>query len=184
MTLFPTQNTWSELQDLLQELGPRDLYTIGDLENAGQFLFQHTYSRRYLQETARLYALVLGQTLESRARRNFNELLLTPAQFTGLLSLFREARATSFSITDLLTQWRQQEVRSPRDEPSAEGAGMTMAELGDNVNRLIIETMECKERASGAEDTAMILRKELTQVRTELAQVNAKFDELLSLLRR
>lgn len=183
MTLPPAQGTWSALQDFLNHVGPRDFYTIGDLENAGKFLFHHTYSRRYLQETARLYALVLGQTLESRTRRNFNELLLTPAQFTDLLSIFRDSRSTTFSITDLLTQRRQQEMHA-QGESSAEDGGMTLTELGDNMNRLIIETMECKERASGAEDTAMILRKELTQVRTELAQVNAKFDELLSLLRR
>ena len=47
----------------------------------------------------------------------------------------------------------------------------------EQMNRLIVETMECKERASGAEDTALQLQK-------EVAQVNAKLDELLSLLRR
>lgn len=183
MTLAPVPTPWTALQELLDHLGPRDLYTIGDLENAGKFLFHHTYSRRYLQETARLYALVLGQTLESRARRNFNELVLTPTQFTDLLALFRESRASSASIMDLLAQRRQQELRQ-QGESFEDGAVMTMAELGDNVNRLIIETMECKERASGAEDTALSMQKELTQVKVEVAQVNAKLTELLSVLRR
>ena len=179
MTLTPAQDSWPALQDLLDHLGLRELYTVSDLESAGKFLFGHTYSRRYLQETARQYALVLGQTLETRTRRNFSELVLTPAQFTDLLAVFRDSRSTPTSVNELLMQRRQRALQLQDDL-----SGMTMAELGDNVNRLIIETMECKERASGAEDTALSMQKELAQVKVELAQANAKLNELLSLLRR
>lgn len=183
MPLAPAQDSWPALQDLLDHLGPRDLYTVSDLESAGKFLFSHAYSRRYLQETARQYALVLGQTLETRTRRNFSELVLTPAQFTDLLAVFRDSRSTPMSVNELLMQRRQRALQLQGDL-SPDGEVMTMAELGENVNRLIIETMECKERASGAEDAALSMQKELAQVKAELAQANAKLNELLSLLRR
>lgn len=176
MTFPLAQDTWPALQEFLTHRGPQDLYTITDLEHAGKFLFGHTYSRRYLQETARQYALVLGQTLESRNRRNFSELVLTPEQFTDLLAVFRDSRSTPTSVNELLLQRRQRAI-NPQNESPADGTAPTLAELGETITRLIIETMEGKERASGAEDTALLLRK-------EVAQVNAKLDEILSLLRR
>lgn len=168
--------TWPELEQYLERQGPRDTYTVSELDAAAQELLGHSYSRRYLQDVCRRYALVLDVTLQTRIRRNFVETLLSTEQFSDMLTILYVSRETSASVNELLAHKRQQ-LLSGAEERDPLAIPMTPLEMATNLNRLIIETMECKERASGAEDLAI-------EAKQQLQRVEQKLDELLGLLRQ
>lgn len=178
-TVGMTTAPWTTAERALDHLGERATYGLSDLVLVSDKLFPEPLTRRYLQDLCRQYDLVLGVQLQRQGRRNFMEIVLSRAQALDILGVVRESRESSRSINDLLRARRDQampRLPAPMAPPMDEGSEEEMS-FQEQINRLIVETMECKERASGAEDTALQLRK-------ELAQTNAKLDELLSLLRR